>query len=167
MHNVAITGTGVFTPSEVITNDELVASFNAYADLYNAENAAQIAAGELEAKPQSSADFIFAASGIERRYVLNKSGVLDPTRMFPKLAQRDDETPGYMAEIGVDACKKSIRFRRLRRIANRPGDLRGLQHGTRLPRYRRRNPSAFGRKWFRIRHERRLLVGNLRNPNRL
>lgn len=108
MHNVAITGTGVFTPSETITNDELVASFNAYADLYNAENAAQIAAGELEAKPQSSADFIFAASGIERRYVLNKSGVLDPTRMFPKLAQRDDETPGYMAEIGVDACKKAL-----------------------------------------------------------
>ena len=108
MHNVAITGAGVFTPSETITNDELVASFNAYADLYNAENAAQIAAGELEAKPQSSADFIFAASGIERRYVLNKSGVLDPTRMFPKLAQRDDETPGYMAEIGVDACKKAL-----------------------------------------------------------
>ena len=93
MHNVAITGTGVFTPSETITNDELVASFNAYADLYNAENAAQIAAGELEAKPQSSADFIFAASGIERRYVLNKSGVLDPTRMYPKLVQRDDDTP--------------------------------------------------------------------------
>ena len=40
MNNVAITGTGVFTPSEVITNDELVASFNAYVDLYNAENAA-------------------------------------------------------------------------------------------------------------------------------
>lgn len=109
MHNVAITGTGVFTPSEVITNDELVVSFNAYADLYNAENAAEIAAGRLEAKPQSSADFIFAASGIERRHVLNKSGVLDPTRMFPDLPARDDEAPGYMAEIGVDACKKALK----------------------------------------------------------
>ena len=108
MHNVAITGTGVFTPSEVITNDELVVSFNAYADLYNAENAAEIAAGRLEAKPQSSADFIFAASGIERRHVLNKSGVLDPTRMFPDLPAREDEAPGYMAEIGVDACKKAL-----------------------------------------------------------
>jgi len=28
----AITGTGVFTPSEVITNEELVATFNAYAE---------------------------------------------------------------------------------------------------------------------------------------
>ena len=108
MHNVAITGTGVFTPSEVISNDELVASFNAYADHYNAQNAHRISAGELEAKPQSSADFIFAASGIERRHVLNKSGVLDSTRMFPKLPQRADEAPGYMAEIGVDACKKAL-----------------------------------------------------------
>jgi len=108
MHNVAITGTGVFTPTEVISNDELVASFNAYADLYNIKNAGRIAAGELEAKPQSSADFILAASGIEQRYVLDKSGVLDPTRMFPKLPQRADDSPGYMAEIGVDACKKAL-----------------------------------------------------------
>jgi beta-ketodecanoyl-[acyl-carrier-protein] synthase len=36
MHSAAITGTGVFTPSEVITNDELVVAFNAYADLWNA-----------------------------------------------------------------------------------------------------------------------------------
>ena len=28
----AITGTGVFTPDQIITNDELVAAFNAYAE---------------------------------------------------------------------------------------------------------------------------------------
>ena len=28
MHKVAITGTGIFTPPETITNAELVASFN-------------------------------------------------------------------------------------------------------------------------------------------
>lgn len=108
MHNVAITGTGVFTPSQVITNDDLVASFNAYADLYNAENAAEIASGELEAKPQSSAEFIFAASGIERRHVLDRAGILDPTRMFPRLPARPDEAPSYMAEIGIDACQKAL-----------------------------------------------------------
>lgn len=108
MHNVAITGTGVFTPSQVITNDDLVASFNAYADLYNAENAAEIASGELEAKPQSSAEFIFAASGIERRHVLDRAGILDTTRMFPRLPARPDEAPSYMAEIGIDACQKAL-----------------------------------------------------------
>ncbi len=108
MYNVAITGTGVFTPPDVITNDDLVASFNAYADLFNAENAEAIARGSVEAKPQSSADFIFAASGIEKRYVLNRSGVLDPTRMYPALPARPDDAPGYMAEIGVDAARKAI-----------------------------------------------------------
>ncbi|MDO6589349.1 beta-ketoacyl-ACP synthase III [Loktanella sp. D2R18] len=108
MHNVAITGTGLFTPSEIITNDELVVAFNAYADLWNAENAAAIDAGLVQAKPHSSSEFIVAASGIENRYVLDKAGALDPTRMFPRLAQRADDTPGYMAEIGVDAAQKAI-----------------------------------------------------------
>jgi beta-ketodecanoyl-[acyl-carrier-protein] synthase len=108
MHNVAITGTGVFTPSQVITNDELVIAFNAYADLWNAENADAIAAGKVAAKTHSSADFIVAASGIHRRYVLDKAGVLDPARMYPNLPARADDAPGYMAEIGVDAANKAL-----------------------------------------------------------
>jgi len=81
MHSAAITGTGVFTPDQTITNHELVVAFNAYADAFNADNAEAIAAGDVEAKTHSSADFILAASGIERRYVLDKAGVLDPSRM--------------------------------------------------------------------------------------
>ena len=108
MYNVAITGTGVFTPTESITNDELVAAFNSYADLWNAENAAAIAAGRVEAKPHSSSDFILAASGIENRYVLDKEGVLDPARMYPRFTPRTDDQPGFMAEIGVDAAQKAL-----------------------------------------------------------
>ena len=108
MYDVAITGTGVFTPDEVITNDELVAAFNAYADLFNAENAEAIAAGEVGAKDHSSSEFILAASGIERRYVMDKSGVLDPTRMYPKLSARSDEEPSIMAEMAVDASRKAL-----------------------------------------------------------
>lgn len=108
MHNVAITGTGVFTPDQVITNDELVVAFNAYADLFNAENADAIAAGRLKAKPHSSADFIVAASGIQQRYVIDKTGILDPTRMFPRFADRPDDAPSLMAEIGLDACQKAL-----------------------------------------------------------
>ena len=108
MFSAAITGTGVFTPTEVITNDELVVAFNAHADLFNAQNADAVEAGTIDAKPHSSADFIFAASGIERRYVLDKKGILDPTRMHPKLKTRTDDAPSIMAEIGVDACRKAI-----------------------------------------------------------
>ncbi len=108
MYSAAITGTGVFTPEHTITNDELVAAFNAYADLFNAENADAIAAGTVEAKPQSSSEFVFAASGIERRYVLDKTGVLDPTRMHPKLPTRSDDEPSLMAEMAVDASLQAM-----------------------------------------------------------
>lgn len=108
MHNVAITGTGVFTPENTITNDELVVAFNAYADKQNAANAAAIEAGEMEAIPHSSADFIVAASGIERRFVLDKDGVLDPDRMYPKLDARADDAPAVMAEIAIDAANKAL-----------------------------------------------------------
>jgi beta-ketodecanoyl-[acyl-carrier-protein] synthase len=108
MFTPAITGTGVFTPAEVITNDELVASFNAYVDLFNAEHAAQIAAGEVAALDHSSSEFILKASGIEQRHVMDKAGVLDPHRMYPRLAQRSDDEPGIMAEMALDACRKAL-----------------------------------------------------------
>ncbi|MEM1073025.1 MAG: beta-ketoacyl-ACP synthase III [Pseudomonadota bacterium] len=108
MHNPAITGTGVFTPANVITNAELVAAFNAYADLYNAEHADDIASGQLEAKEHSSEDFIVKASGIEQRYVIDKSGVLDPHVMHPLLRQRKDDEPSLMAEMGIDAAQKAL-----------------------------------------------------------
>jgi len=108
MYQPVISGTGVFTPSQVITNDELVAAFNAYADKFNADHAAEIAAGEVVAKEHSSSEFIFKASGIEQRYVLDKSGVLDPDVMHPLLRQRSDDEPGVMAEMALDACSKAL-----------------------------------------------------------
>ena len=108
MYSAAITGTGVFTPEHTITNDELVAAFNAHADLFNAENVEAIAAGTIDAKPQSSSDFILAASGIERRYVLDKSGILDPKRMYPSLPARGDDEPSFMAEMAVDAALQAM-----------------------------------------------------------
>jgi len=109
MHQPAITGTGVFTPSQIITNDELVVAFNAYVDLYNVEHADAIAAGDVVAKTHSNADFIFAASGIEQRYVMDKEGVLDPTRMFPRLRERSDDEPSLMAEIAVKAATTALK----------------------------------------------------------
>ncbi|WP_416916442.1 MAG: beta-ketoacyl-ACP synthase III [Roseicyclus sp.] len=108
MQQPAITGTGVFTPPEIITNEELVAAFNAHVDLWNAENAAAIGAGEVEAKAYSSSGFIVAASGIERRHVLDKSGILDPKVMHPWLRERADEEPGVMAEMGLAAATDAL-----------------------------------------------------------
>ena len=108
MYRPAITGSGVFTPETVITNAELVEAFNAYADKWNAEHADEIAAGDVAAKEHSSEDFILKASGIEQRYVLDKTGVLNPDVMHPLLRQRSDDEPGVMAEMAVDACNKAL-----------------------------------------------------------
>ena len=103
-----ITGTGVFTPEQSISNTELVLAFNAYADRYNAAHADEIAAGTLTAREHSSEEFIFKASGIERRFVMDKSGVLDPEVMHPLLRQRGDDEPGIMAEMALDAAQKAL-----------------------------------------------------------
>lgn len=108
MFQVAITGTGLFTPKNVITNDALVEAFNAYATTFNAEHAESIAAGTVAAKPMSSAEFIFKASGIEQRYVMDKTGILDPEIMHPTLRQRSDDEPSIMAEMALDACSKAL-----------------------------------------------------------
>ena len=109
MFKPVITGTGVFTPDQVITNDELVETFNAYADLTNTQNADAIAAGEIEPIEHSSSDFILKASGIEQRYVIDKTGILDPTIMHPLFPERADNDISLMAEMAVDSCKKALK----------------------------------------------------------
>ncbi|MEM9967211.1 MAG: beta-ketoacyl-ACP synthase III [Pseudomonadota bacterium] len=108
MYTPAITGTGVFTPAETISNAELVTAFNAYVDLYNAENATAIKAGKMLAKEYSSESFILKASGIEQRHVIDKSGILDPEVMHPLLRQRSDDEPSLMAEMALDAAHKAL-----------------------------------------------------------
>ena len=108
MYRVAISSTGLFTPPHVITNDELVVAFDQYVDLQNAEHAAEIAAGTRAALTHSSTEFIEKASGIKRRYVMEKTGVLDPTRMRPHFTKRADDELSLMAEIGVAAAKDAL-----------------------------------------------------------
>ena len=108
MRQPVISGTGLFTPPLTVTNDELVVAFNAHVDRYNAENADAIAAGEVAEKEHSSSEFIVKASGIEQRHVLDKSGVLDPGVMHPQLRQREDDEPGVMAEMALEACGQAL-----------------------------------------------------------
>lgn len=105
---IRITGTGLFHPEHVITNEELVESLNAYVELFNHENADRIAAGEVEARRGSSADFIEKASGVQRRYVVEKSGILDPKRLRPNLRERADDEISLQAEWGVIAAKQAM-----------------------------------------------------------
>lgn len=103
-----ISGTGLYQPPHVITNAELVEAFNRYADLQNEKNAAAITAGTAQAMTYSSVEFIEKASGIKQRYVIEKDGVLDPARMYPRFAERADDQLSLMAEIAVDAARKAL-----------------------------------------------------------
>ncbi|MEP1209094.1 MAG: beta-ketoacyl-ACP synthase III [Rhizobiaceae bacterium] len=108
MRQVVISGTGVYTPAEIITNEELVTAFNAYVDRQNALHAEAIEAGERQPLEYSNEEFIYKASGILQRHVMDKQGVLDPDRMYPRLAQRGDEEPGIMTEMAVQAAHQAL-----------------------------------------------------------
>lgn len=105
---IVISGSGVWTPSNVITNEELVASYNDYAQRYNTDHAADIAVGTIEEKPLSSSRFIEKTSGIKARYVYTKEGILDIDRMRPKFPERKDEELSNQAEIGVFAARSAM-----------------------------------------------------------
>ena len=107
--SVIISGTGVYTPSQKISNEELVKSYNDYADIYNQKNQEEISKGTLDKLTHSNEDFIQKVSGIESRYVLDKRGILDPERMRPSLKERPNEDPSIQAEIGVIACQEAIK----------------------------------------------------------
>ena len=107
--SVVISGTGLFTPKESITNEELVESFNQYVSIFNDSNKELIDSGDLEALVPSSSEFIKKASGIEQRYVQNKSGILDVTRMRPKLDQRSNSDVSILAEMAILASKEAIK----------------------------------------------------------
>lgn len=108
MNTVVISGTGVYHPAHVITNEALVKSFNDYVERYNQTHAAGIASGEVVALQPSSVEFIEKASGIKQRYVIDAEGVLDPTRMYPKFQERPDSELSLMAEIAVLAARQAM-----------------------------------------------------------
>jgi beta-ketodecanoyl-[acyl-carrier-protein] synthase len=97
-----ISATGLFTPAESITNEELVASFNAYVDAHNAAHP------EAEPLAHSSVEFIEKASGIKARHVMSKAPILDPAIMAPRWAERSNDELAIMAEIGVAAAKQAL-----------------------------------------------------------
>ena len=105
---IVISGTGLWTPPNVITNSELVASYNAWVEKFNAEHAAEIAAGKMEEKPTSSERFIEKASGIKSRFVYTREGILDVDRMRPKFPERKEEELSNQAEIGVYAAREAM-----------------------------------------------------------
>ena len=108
MKSVVISGSGLFTPEQVITNEELVASYNQYVDQFNAQQSVAIANGDVAALEHSSCEFIEKASGIKARHVLYKDGILDPAIMQPVLPRRGEEQLPEMVEMAVVAAREAM-----------------------------------------------------------
>jgi beta-ketodecanoyl-[acyl-carrier-protein] synthase len=101
---VVVSGAGLWKPEHTITNAELVAAYNGYADKFNAENHAQIQAGEVAALELSSVGFIEKASGIKQRYAYVKDGILDIDRMRPRIPHRSEDELSHQAEIALNSA---------------------------------------------------------------
>ncbi|MBB3889719.1 beta-ketodecanoyl-[acyl-carrier-protein] synthase [Phenylobacterium haematophilum] len=108
MHQAVIAATGLYTPPYSLSNAELVETFNTYVERFNAANAQAIAAGEVAALTPSSAEFIEKASGIKSRFVVDKSGLVDPDLMRPVIPERPNDQISVLAEIAVEAAKQAI-----------------------------------------------------------
>ncbi|MCA8902260.1 MAG: beta-ketoacyl-ACP synthase III [Hyphomonas sp.] len=108
MKTAVISSTGLWTPPDSISNEELVAAYNAWATTWNKEREADIGSGMLEPKPMSSVEFIEKASGIKSRHVMNKSGIIDPDIMAPRIPERKNDEISIMAEIAVNAARQAL-----------------------------------------------------------
>ncbi len=107
MPTSVITGSGVFHPEHVITNEELVSSFNRYVDSFNEKHRVDIDLMKIEPKQYSSDEFIVKASGIERRYVFDKEGILDINRMRPRFESREPGALSMQAEMAVKTIERA------------------------------------------------------------
>lgn len=96
---IVLSGTGLYAPPDVVSNDELVAAFNAWVDLENANGK------QLE---KSSAEFIVKASGIKRRHVVDRKGILDPHVMAPRIPERSNEEPSLQCEMSLNAAREAL-----------------------------------------------------------
>ncbi|MFI4965079.1 MAG: beta-ketoacyl-ACP synthase III [Caulobacterales bacterium] len=108
MTAAVIAATGLYTPPQSLSNAELVATFNAYVARHNETNAKAIAAGEIAALTPSSVEFIEKASGIKSRYVVDKSGLIDPEVMRPNIPERSNDEISVLAEMAVAAARQAI-----------------------------------------------------------
>jgi len=106
---LAVSGTGLYTPPQAISNDELVTAFNTYVRQTNAANAEAIGAGKVPALIESSAEFIVKASGIKSRYVVDKAGILNPDIMCPRLPERPNDQISILAEMALAAGRDALK----------------------------------------------------------
>ncbi|HEY4239440.1 MAG TPA: beta-ketoacyl-ACP synthase III [Kofleriaceae bacterium] len=106
----SITGWGLWHPDTVLENEELCVAFNEFVRRENAKHP------DRPPLKESSPEFIIKGSGIIRRYVHDKTGLLDPERMCPNIPDRPESEISVQAEYAVNAAKRALE------VAGRAGE---------------------------------------------
>src|SRR5512140_1745079 len=104
----SITGHGVWHPETVLENEELCATCTELVRRENAKHAAQIAAGTMAPLKESTPEWVVKASGIIKRYVDAKTGLLDPERMCPNIPDRAEDQLSIQAEYAINAGRRAL-----------------------------------------------------------
>ncbi|MDA9617905.1 beta-ketoacyl-ACP synthase III [Pseudomonadota bacterium] len=108
MHDIYISGTGHWKAQHLVTNEEIVSSFNEYVRLYNIEHEEEILKGSKEPLGPSSVEFIEKASGIKTRYLIDKKNCLDINVMKPILSPENPGKISILAEMSIHAAKEAL-----------------------------------------------------------
>jgi len=112
MGGVVISGTGVFTPPDAISNEQLVESYNAHTAHWNQENADAIERGDLQKREFSSVEFIEKASGVKNRYLMEGKGATEVGRMYPylsKYASKDAMDTPAQVKMAYEAAQEALK----------------------------------------------------------
>ncbi len=118
MTKIVISGSGSFLPENEITNEELVSSFNQYVENYNNKNQQQILNGEFIKIKPSDVNTITRSSGIKKRRVIDKNGILDINHMRPRFIKND---LSIQSELGLIAARKA-----LMKAKKNPAEINGI-----------------------------------------
>ncbi len=111
MTNIVISGTGVFTPPDAVSNEALVEAYNSFVERYNTDNADAITAGEKDALMTSTAAFIEKASGIKSRFMMDGSGAIDSEILktpLPDCAADNNMGTPVQVQMALGAAKEAI-----------------------------------------------------------
>ena len=76
MESVVLSGTGYFVPSDSVSTEEIVASFNEHVKRRGQQLSLPLENDPKETLQESCADFVVRASGIKNRRVIDKKGIL-------------------------------------------------------------------------------------------
>ena len=163
---VVISGVGEWTPPNAISNDELVASYNAYADQATTPSTTPKSRA-ARSKPNRirASEFIEKASGIKSRFAYIKDGILDPECMRPRIPRRADDELSHQAEMALHAARSALDRGGQDTGRHRHGDRRVRVHRARLSRDRDRGAGCARHRRLRFRHAGRLLVRDFRHCN--